>query len=142
MAVAADISQPASHQRIPMPRWIALVLLALIAFLGVSRLLHTTTMIDHVTIRNDSGYDLDVDATGVAHDGWTPVGIALAHAATEVRDVVDHGDVWIFRFRGQARDGGEVRVTRAELEAGDWTVAVPAAVADRIGSAGGVPNPS
>jgi hypothetical protein len=53
-----------------------------------------------------------------------------------MREIIDHGDVWIFRFAGQGHDVGEVRLTRSDLAADDWVLNVPASVAQRLRDAG------
>jgi hypothetical protein len=122
--------------------WIALGLVAVLGLIVVSRLVPDAATVDRVTVRNGTVYDLDVDATGAGRDGWTPVGIAIARSDTSMKDVIDSGDVWIFRFSGQGRDGGELRVTRSQLEADDWEVSVPASVGDRIRASGAPPSPA
>jgi len=58
-----------------------------------------------------------------------------------VAEVIDQGEVWLFRFDSQGSSGGELRLTRAELEASDWTVVVPAEVGTRLAQAGAPPTP-
>ena len=135
MSLVADTEQISRRRRIR-PLWIVLVILALLGFVAVSLLIPSPRTVNRVTIKNDTEYDLNIDATSVSHDGWTPVGIALAHADTDMREIIDHGDVWIFRFTGQGHDAGELRVTRAELAANDWALTVPTSVAQRLRDAG------
>ncbi len=141
MSLIADTEQPTSSRRRIRPAWIVLGLVAVLGLVVVSRLVPNPAKVDRVTVRNATEYDLDVDATGGAHDGWTPVGIALARSDTEMKDVIDQGATWIFRFTGQGQDGGEVRVTRRELAANGWTLDVPASVGDRIRATGAPPSP-
>ena len=49
--------------------------------------------------------------------------------------------MWTFRFAAQGADGGELRLSRAQLESGRWTLEVPAAVAERLAAAGATPKP-
>jgi hypothetical protein len=124
------------------PLWVVLAVVAVFGLVVVSRLVPDTATVDRVTVRNGTVYDLEVDAAASHHDGWTPAGIALARSDTELREIVDHGDTWVFRFTGQGRDGGEKEVTRAELEANDWVLRVPASVGDRIQATGAPASPS
>jgi hypothetical protein len=142
MSLIADTEQPTFSRRRIRPAWVVLALVALLGLAAVARLVPSPTTVHRLTIRNATQYDLQVDASGGARDGWTPVGIALARSDTEVQDVIDHGDVWIFRFAGQGQDGGEVQVTRAQLEASGWQLTVPASVGDRIRSSGVPPSPT
>jgi hypothetical protein len=131
-----DLEQPRTRRPRIRPLWVVLAVLALFGFVAVSLLIPSPATVDHVTIKNGSEFDLNIDATSASHDGWTPVGIALAHADTDMRDVIDHGDVWVFRFTGQGHDAGELRITRADLAASNWSLTVPASVAQQLRDAG------
>ena len=131
-----DLEQPTSRRPRIRPLWIVLAILALFGFVAVSLLTPSPGTVDRVTIKNGSEFDVNIDATNASHDGWTPVGIALAHADTNMREIIDHGDVWIFRFSGQGRDAGELRMTRSELAASNWSLTVPASVAQELRDAG------
>jgi len=136
MSLVADTEQPTSRRGRIRPLWIVLAILAVIGFVAVALLIPSPGTVDRITVRNSSEFDVNVDATNASHDGWTPVGIALAHADTDMREIIDHGDVWIFRFTGQGHDAGELRVTRSDLAADGWTLTVPAVVAQRLRDAG------
>ena len=66
--------------------------------------------------------------------------MALATAGsdrtTTTSEVIDQGPSWTFRFSAQGRSGGEVRVTRGELEASNWTVVISDEVIDTLSRAG------
>ncbi len=47
-------------------------------------------------------------------------------------EVIDQGDVWVFRFDSQGESGGELRLSRTELEAAGWRVSIPAEVGARL----------
>ncbi len=132
MSLIADTAPPRVSRPRIRPLLIVLSVVAVLGLVVVSRVVPNPTTVHRVTISNGTDYDLDVDATGASHDGWTPVGIAFAHGDTEMDDVIDHGDVWYFRFQGQGRDGGEIQVTRAQLEADDWKLTVPSSVGNRL----------
>jgi hypothetical protein len=131
-----DLEQPRTRRPRIRPLWVVLAVLALFGFVAVSLLIPSPATVDHVTIKNGTEFDLNIDATSASHDGWTPVGIALAHADTDMRDIIDHGDVWVFRFTGQGHDAGELRITRADLAASNWSLTVPASVAQQLRDAG------
>lgn len=142
MPLIADKERSTISPRRVQPLWIVLAVVAVVGLIVVSLVIPDPAMVERVTVRNGTEYDLDVDAAASDHDGWTPVGIALAGSEQAFEQIVDHGDQWVFRFRGQGRDGGEVQVTRAELEANDWVLTVPASVADRIRETGAPASPS
>ena len=131
-----DLEQPTSRRPRIRPLWVVLAVLALVGFVAVSLLIPSPGTVDHVTIKNDTEFDRNINATSASHDGWTPVGIALAHADTNMREIIDHGDVWIFRFTGQGHDAGELRITRSDLAASNWSLTVPASVAQQLRDAG------
>jgi hypothetical protein len=142
MSLIADTEQqPAFSRRRIQPAWIILGVVALLGLAIVSRLVPDPSNVDRVTIHNPTEYDLDVYARG-GNEGWTPIGIALAHSDTPFKDVIDLGDSWTFRFTGQGHDGGELVVTRTALAANDWKVDVPASVGDRIRATGAPPSPT
>jgi hypothetical protein len=142
MPLIADKERSTISPRRVQPLWIVLAVVAVFGLIVVSRVVPDPAVVERVTIRNDTEFDLDVDAAASDHDGWTPVGIALAGSDRAFEQVIDHGDQWVFRFRGQGRDGGEVPVTRSELAANDWVLEVPASVADRIRATGAPASPS
>ena len=141
MSLIADTAPSTLRRPRPRPVWIALAVLAVLVLVAVSRLVPNPATVDHVTIQNNTPYDLDVDASAGSHDGWTPVGIALAQSSTSFSDVIDHGGTWVFRFSGQGHDGGEVTVSRSTLEGAKWQLTVPSSVGDRIKTAGAAPSP-
>jgi hypothetical protein len=136
MSLVADTEQPTVRRLRVRPLWIVLGIVALFGFVAVSLLTPSPGTVDRVTIKNGSEFDVNIDATNASYDGWTPVGIALARADTDMREIIDHGDVWIFRFTGQGIDAGELRVTRSDLAASGWALAVPDAVVQRLRAAG------
>ncbi len=88
--------------------------------------------VDEITILNQTAYDLDVEVSGARRDGWLPVASVDARSEGVAREVLDQGDVWVFRFRYQGEPVGEASLARAELEAGGWRVEVPQTVGERL----------
>ena len=103
------------------------VLVAVAALVASTWLLALPSVVDHVTVENPTRYDVSVSVTAAKRDGWMAVGIAPPRATTTFDQIVDHGDVWIFRFSAEGR-GVEVQLTRQQLEDGQWQVPVPAAL--------------
>lgn len=96
--------------------------------------------VDHVSIANPSGYDLNVDVTGAGRDGWLPISVATGGRTTTTRDVVDQRDTWIFRFSYAGSPGGQVSVSRSDLAKRGWRIEVPQDVAERLRAAGVQPG--
>jgi hypothetical protein len=133
----------------PRPQWwkyrwavpLGIAAVALVAFIAAQLSMSSPATVTRITFRNNSSYDLLVSATGASRDGVTSLGTAVAHTSTEVDDVIDQGDEWIFHFEGQARDGGEVQVSRRELAGAHWTFTIPDAVGERLRAAGATSSP-
>ena len=56
--------------------------------------------------------------------------------------MIDQGSTWMFHFTAQGKDGGEIRIERADLAAGGWRITVPERVGQRLRSAGAPPSPT
>lgn len=61
-----------------------------------------------------------------------PVAIAESGSSDVAREVIDQGEVWIFRFRHWGEPVGELRMTRGELERSGWRVEVPETVSEHL----------
>lgn len=109
-----------------MRRGLALLTLVVVACPGLP------PTVDRITIANPNEYDLDVDVTGQDRDAWLPLAIVEAGSEDVVEDVIDQGEVWIFRFKHFGDPIEEVRLTRGELERNGWRVEVPAEVGQRL----------
>jgi hypothetical protein len=96
--------------------------------------------VDRITIANGTEYDLDVDVTDSDREGWLPVAIVEARSEDVVQDVIDQGEVWIFRFLHWGDAVGELSLTRAELEGSGWRVEVPEDVEQRLRELGRPPS--
>jgi hypothetical protein len=94
-----------------------------------------------ITYDNPTVYGLGVEVSSEAESGWVFAGFVAPRSTGVAEDVIDQGDVWLFRFDSQGEIGGEVRLTRAELEAANWQVTVPAHVGARLAELGAPPTP-
>lgn len=99
------------------------------------------TMVPRITFENPTIYGLDIEVSPGTDTGWTSAGSVRQQSTGDVREVIDQGDVWRFRFDSQGETGGELRVTRAELEASGWRVSIPVEVGTRLAEAGAPPTP-
>jgi hypothetical protein len=96
--------------------------------------------VDRVDVVNPTPYELSVDVRSPG-GGWVPLGYVARNDTTTVRDVLDAGGRWTFRFQGQGRDGGRAEVTRAQLATDGWRLRVPPQVEGRLRTAGAPPSP-
>lgn len=99
------------------------------------------TTVARITFENPTVYALDIEASSGAAGGWTSAGSVRQRSTAEVSEVIDQGDVWVFRFDSQGASGGELRLSRSELEAAGWRVSIPAEVGARLAAAGAPPTP-
>jgi hypothetical protein len=120
---------------------VAVVLATAIALTFLVDLSAGPATVPRITFENPTPYALDIEVSPGTSTGWTSAGSVRQQSTAEVREVVDQGDVWVFRFDGQGASGGEVRMTRSELEASGWRVAIPVEVGSRLAEAGAPPNP-
>lgn len=96
--------------------------------------------VSRVTIANPSEYALDVAVTSGGRHGWLALSGVPVSATRDFHDVLDQGNTWVFSFRAQGRDGGEMSMTRADLDASGWNITVPGQVLDRLRAAGAQAN--
>jgi hypothetical protein len=118
-----------------------LALVAALAVTFVAGLSGGPSTVARITFENPTVYALDIEVSPGTGTGWTSAGSVRQQSTAVVQEVVDQGDVWRFRFDSQGETGGEVRLTRAELEASGWRVAIPEEVGSRLAQAGAPPTP-
>ena len=117
------------------------VVACLVSLAVCTPLFRVPATVDRLAFTNPTAYDVQVAVSATGDDRTLDV-LSVEHGAEYVvDDVIDQGDSWTFRFRSQGRDAGELTLTRDELAEADWTVAVPAAVEDRLVEAGAHPSP-
>jgi hypothetical protein len=114
----------------------------LVAFVRVATVaMAVPDVVDRVVIDNDTPYGVDVDLRGSDDGSRLLLGRALPEAETVRREVHDEGDRWIFAFWRGGALAGEVELTRTELEANDWKLAVPDTVEQQLADLGQAPYP-
>jgi hypothetical protein len=113
-----------------------IALASLVAFLAFSATLAGPGHVERVTVENLGPYAVNVTVSGSADGPAVGLGVVSGEATREFVDVLDQGEEWVFRFSYAGEDGGVVAVTRDELEAAGWEVAVPTSVSDRLRRAG------
>lgn len=113
----------------------SLVLLALLVAACSGR----PPTVDRITIANPTGYHLDVH---VSQDrrGWLPMAVVEARSEDVTQEVIDQGEVWIFRFLHWGDPVGELSLTREALQQNGWRVEVPGEVEERLQQLGRPPS--
>ena len=122
-------------------RWIAVVCVTVAGVIGIDRLTAGPAFVPKVTVVNASPYATTVEDTGATRDGWTTVTIADPRATTTAEQVIDQGATWTFRFSAQGQNGGEVTLTRNQLERTGWQVRIPVDVQQQLEKLGSQPTP-
>jgi hypothetical protein len=128
------------------PRQAALI--AVVAVLGAlalvfaaQQLLPSGATTRRITVDNPTPFHLEIDAAGTGSARAVTVGPIGREQQKTFEGVIDQGDQWIFRFASGATDGGEMRVSRGQLEQDGWKITVAADVARRLQAAGVPPSP-
>jgi hypothetical protein len=140
------VVEPDTSNRVPrrLGLTVAVLALALAAAVGLSHLVSLSAgpaTVARITFENPTVYALDIEVSPGTGTGWTSAGSVRQKSTAQVHEVIDQGDVWLFRFRSQGASGGDLRLTRGELEESGWTVAVPAEVGARLAEAGAPATP-
>ena len=118
--------------RIVHPDAVAIVI-AIVAVMVIGIvLLSGPARVGHLTVDNPTDYDVSIQLAPSTNGAWLPLAVVGVHSTREFQDVVDQGDTWVFRFRAQGQDAGDLTVTKADLEAAGWHVTVPATVVTQL----------
>ena len=123
---------------------VAAVVVGLAVAIGLTSLVELSSgpkTVSRITFENPTAYALDIEVSPGTGSGWTSAGSVRQKSTAEVNEVIDQGDVWLFRFDSQGASGGELRLSRTELEASGWRITIPAEVGDRLAGAGAPPTP-
>lgn len=123
---------------------VAVVVVGLAVAAGLTSLVGLSSgpkTVARITFENPTAYALDIEVSSGAAGGWTSAGSVRQRSTAQVAEVVDQGDVWVFRFDSQGASGGELRLSRTELEAAGWRIPIPAEVGVRLAAAGAPPTP-
>ncbi len=90
------------------------------------------SFVDEVTIVNDTEYSANVDVTDETRDAWLRLTSAQPQSTTTVEQIIDQGEMWVFRFDYVDKYQEEVEISRHELEQNDWTIEVPSSFEQRL----------
>lgn len=116
------------------------------AALFCALLLLTLTACDRVsyvetlTIENPTDYDLLVNVRGNESSGVLGLGVVHKRATEERGQVIDMGPVWVYEFRYQGLDAGQVRVSRRDLANQGWRFVIPEEIGTRLQELGLPPS--
>jgi hypothetical protein len=121
--------------------WLPALLAVALIVAALPRIVADPAMVHRITLVNRTVYAMHVEVTGGQRDGWTGVGIAEREDTTVVRDVVDQGRSWIFRFESQGFVGGELRLAKGDLARSGWRVVISESVGERLARQGASPTP-
>lgn len=122
------------------PAYLLVALAALALFLLLPRLIAETSFIERISFENPTVYDISIEAGGPDRDGWLAIATATRGATSVAEEVLDIGEVWVFRFSAQGESGGELRLTRAQLASDDWRVRIPERVGELLRARGAPPS--
>lgn len=114
--------------------WVLRAVLVLAAILLVVSLTLGVPARETLHFDNRAGVAVRVTASDDGRTGWLPVGTVDAQGRASIKEVIDQGDVWRFRYESGPDRIAEVRRTRDQLEAANWTVVIPADAADALSS--------
>ncbi|CAA9272906.1 MAG: hypothetical protein AVDCRST_MAG76-3432 [uncultured Acidimicrobiales bacterium] len=125
----------------PRPTLLLLGLAAAVLLVPAVQLLVESRFIPRISFENPTPYDIAIEVSGGTSDGWMPVGVAGRSGTTDVEEVYDVGAVWVFRFVGQGREAGELRLLKSQLELDGWRVRIPDRVEEQLRNGGASPTP-
>jgi hypothetical protein len=94
-----------------------------------------------LTLDNPTEYDVTVAARSADETAVVAIGTVARRSRQRIDGVLDQGDRWVFEFSSGGADGGELAVSRVELEAAGWRLQIPSGVADRLRATGLRPPP-
>ena len=123
---------------------VGVLVLGLVAAVGLTSLVRLSSVpktVPRITFENPTVYALDIEVSPGTGTGWTSAGSVRQKSTADVHEVIDQGDVWLFRFDSQGGTGGELRLTRAELKDTAWRVTIPEEVGTRLAGSGAPPTP-
>ena len=133
--------RPAPSVRRPIVAGIVvLAVLAVVFGLGIGSVTRESAFVDAVTIDNPTVYNLQVDVAAPGDGPALALGTVPREGGRSFEQVVDQGDLWVFRLTFGGEDAGRIEVPRPQLEQDGWKVAVPAGVGARLAAAGHPPS--
>jgi hypothetical protein len=139
--------RPVNTQPRPMPAGAKARTLALLAS-GVVVAIAFTVMtaagspghVERVTVDNPHEWAASIEMAAVEKGGWVGLGTVDRQMSHTFEEVLDQCRQWRFRFSYGGADGGEVAISRSELERRGWRVEISNTFAERMQAAGLAPS--
>jgi hypothetical protein len=101
----------------------------------------TVSFVDEITFVNQTDYPAHVEVSDASRQGWLNLTIAQRDVETTVRDVIDQGEVWVFRFDYAGQHEEEIEISRSELIRAEWKIEVPQSFGEALQRLGIEPPP-
>jgi hypothetical protein len=101
----------------------------------------SASFVDELSIVNETEYSANVEVTDENRDGWLELGLVEPNSTIVIEDVIDQGDVWIFRFDYLGKYQEEVELSSSELAQSEWSVQVPQSFEQSLRDMGVPPPP-
>lgn len=99
------------------------------------------SFVDEITFLNETDYPARVEVSDASREEWMNLTIAQRDEETTVREVIDRGGIWVFRFGYAGEHEEELEISRADLVRADWIVEVPLSFGDALERIGVTPPP-
>lgn len=99
------------------------------------------SFVNTVAFVNPTDYPAHVEVSDASRQRWLGLGIAQRDKETVVEDVIDQGEVWVFRFTYAGEHEEELEMSRSELIDVGWEVVVPQSFEDSLRRLGVKPPP-
>ncbi len=99
------------------------------------------SFVEEITFLNETDYPAHVEISDEARQGWLGLTVALRDQETTVQEVIDQGDIWVFRFEYAGEHVQDLEISRSELVRSDWTVEVPDSFGETLERLGVEPPP-
>jgi hypothetical protein len=96
--------------------------------------------VERVTVDNPHEWAANVDVAGIDKNVWVGLGTVDRQTTHTLEEVLDQGRQWRFRFSYGGAEGGEVAISRSELERKGWRVEIPDTFEERMRAAGLAPS--
>lgn len=90
------------------------------------------SFVGEITFLNETDYPAHVEVSDASREGWLNLTIARRDRETTVQEVIDQGEVWVFRFVYAGKHEQELEVSRSELVRSAWTIEVPQSFGDSL----------
>jgi hypothetical protein len=98
------------------------------------------SFVPELTVVNPLVYKVNVGVRAPGDEGWSGLGTVRRETAKTIEQVADEGPLWTFRFTYGGELGGEITMSRDQLRADGWRLAVPSDVGERLREAGMEPS--